>query len=207
MIKIDIEKYINELKGFANEKDIDLYSLKKELINLNDSSKVFDNFEKESMSIDKDAMQQIEDLSLLIKIRSLASKIKDKRNINDKLHSLHFNLNILKNSSLSNTSSIKNMLNIFLHNDDSKLDNVINELNDFKVKIDEVKKHYKNLLPKSLDNKLEIENKYNRHIEKLHSIHKKQKQALISTIKLFLRFSKKHVNNLKKFKNNRQKHQ
>ncbi len=208
MVKIDVENYINELKGFVNEgKDIDLYSLKKELISLNESSTVFDNFEKESMSIDKNVMQQIEDLSLLIKIRSLASKIKDKRKINDKLHSLHFNLNILKNSSLSNTSSIKNMLNIFLYNDDSKLDNVINELNDFKSKLDEIKKHYKKLLPKSLDNKLEIENKYNKHIEKLHSIHKKQKNALISTMKLFLRFSKKHVNNLKKFKNNRQKRQ
>ena len=92
------------------------------------------------------------------------------------------------------------MLNIFLYNDDSKLDNIINELDDFKSKLDEIKKYYKNLLPKSLDNKLEIENKYDRHIDKLHSIHKKQKQALISTIKLFLRFSKKHVNNLKKFK-------
>ena len=71
MVKIDIEKYINELKGFVNEgKAIDLYSLKKELISLNESSIVFDNFEKESMSIDKDVMQQIEDLSLLIKIRS-----------------------------------------------------------------------------------------------------------------------------------------
>ena len=208
MVKIDIGRYIDELKGFANEGgDIDLYSLKKELISLNESSTIFDNFEKESMSIDKNVMQQIEDLSLLIRIRNLASKIKDKRNINDKLHSIHFNLNLLKNSSLSNTSSIKNILDVLLYNNDSKLDNVINELNDFKAKLDEVKKHYKNLLPKSLDNKLEIENKYNKHIEKLHSIHKKQKQALISAIKLFLRFSKKHINNLKKFKNDRQKHQ
>lgn len=195
MIRIDIEKYIDELRGFATEeKDIDMYSLKKELLSLSESSKVFEDFEKESMLIDKEMLKQVEDLSLLIKIRSLASEIKDKSRINEKLHSLHFNLNFLKTSLMANNApSLKNVLDIFLYNDDSKIDTIIDELNDFKIKLDEIKKHYTNLLPKSLDNKLEIENKYNNHIDRLHSIHKRQKGALISTIKLFLKLTKKHI--------------
>ncbi len=219
MVRIDVSKYIDELKNFTAEaKEIDLYSLKNELVKLNESSKVFEDFEKESMTIGKNTLSQIQNLSSLIKIRNLASEIKKKDKINEKLHSLHFNLNILKNA--SNISTIKNVLNVFLYNNDSKIDNIINELNDFKIKLGEIKNHHKNLLPKSLDNKLVIENKYNKHIEQLHSIHKKQKNALISTVKLFLKLTKKQIKcqkskisdhaqksqrfltNLKRFKNN-----
>ena len=202
MISIDIEKYINELKGFAGEaKEMDLYSLKKELINLSQSSNIFEKFEKESMTIGKDAIHQIQDLNALIKIRKFASEIKSKNKINDKLGTLHFNLNILKNSSMNDVPSIKNAINVFLHDEDTKIDNIIFELNDFKGKIDEIKKHHSIMLPKSLDNKLEIENKYNEHIEKLYLMHKKQREILVSTIKLFLKLTKKHLSHLQKFKN------
>ena len=204
MVKIDIGNYIDELRGFASEeKELDLYSLKKELIDLNKSSKVFDAFEKETTFIDKNTLKQIQDLSLLMKIRNLASEIKNKKQINDRLHSLHFNLNLLKNTLLDNsTKTIKTAFNTFLYDNETKIDSVINELNDFKAKLDAIKNHHKNLLPKSLDNKLIIENKYNKHIEQLYSIHKKQKNALISTLKLFLKMTKKHIKCLKKFKNN-----
>ena len=200
MIRIDFNKYIDELKNFANEgKELDLYSLKKELVDLNEFSKVFDAFEKETMFIDKDTIKQIQDLSLLMKIRNLASEIKNKKQINDKLHSLHFNLNLLKNTLLENsTETIKIAFNTFLYNNETKIDSIINELNDFKIKLGEINNHHKNLLPKSLDNKIEIENKYNKHIEKLYFIHEKQKNVLISIVKLFLKLTKKHIRNLKK---------
>lgn len=202
MARIDVDNYINELKGFAAEgSEMDIYSLKKELTNLSQSSKVFENFEKESMVIGKEVLNQIQDLSLLIKIRNLASEIKGKGKINEKLHSLHFSLNLLKNNSATNNAkSIKNTLNVFLHDEDTKIDNIINELNDFKTKLDEIKKHHSALLPESLDSKLEIENKYNKHIEQLYLIHKRQKGALVSTIKLFLKLTKKHIKGLKRFK-------
>ena len=78
----DVEKYIVELKEFSHyEKELDLYSLSKELLKLNETSKVFDDFEKESMSFDKDALKQVEDLSLLIKIRNLASEIRERKRL------------------------------------------------------------------------------------------------------------------------------
>ena len=202
MAKSSIENYIDELRGFAKEgKEMDLYSLKKELMHLSESSKVFEDFEKESSYIDKDLLRQIGDLSSLIRIRKLASEINNKKEITQKLHSLHFNLNLLNNASITNgISSIKNVIDIFLHNGDTKIDNMINGLNDFKIKINEIKKLHSDLLPKSLDNKLEIENKYKRHIEQLHSMHQRQKGALISTVKLFLKLTKKHIRNLQKFK-------
>ena len=195
MEKNSIEEYIDELKGISGQgKDLDLYSLKKELIDLDESSNVFENFEEETGIIDKDALNQMQDLSLLIKIKNLASEIKNKKEINDKLHSLHFNLNLLKNNlATDSTKSIKNSLHAFLHDDKTKIDGIINELNDFKAKLEEIKMHHLNLFSKSLDGKLETENKYSKHIEQLHSIHKKQKDAMVSTVKLFLKTAKRHV--------------
>ncbi|HLD18975.1 MAG TPA: hypothetical protein VJB90_03115 [Candidatus Nanoarchaeia archaeon] len=202
MASIDVENHIEELKGFAgNAKDVDLYSLKKELTGLSEASHVFDNFEKESMSIGREELSQMQNLSLLIKIRKLACEIKDKKQINDRLHSLHFNLNMLKNADAGSLKPIKSAFDAFLHNNETKIDNIISELNDFKTKIDGINKHHSNLLPRSLDNKLKIDGKYGRHIEKLHSIHKKQKNALVSTIRLFLKMAKKHIKSLKRFKN------
>ena len=199
MVRIDLGKYIDELKGFESEaEEMDLYSLKKELMQLSDSSKIFEEFEKESMVVNKDVLNQIQDLSSLIKIKKLASEIKNKNQINEKLHSFHFNLNILKNA--SNFSSVKNVLNVFLYDNKTKIDGIINDLNDFKTNLDQIKKCHSNLLSKALDNKLEIEDKYNKYIEQLYLMHKKQKNALISTIKLFLKLAKKHIKNLKKFK-------
>ena len=147
MAKSDIEKYIDELKGLASEpEELDLYSLKKELTNLSESSKVFEDFEKESMVVDKDLLKQIDNLGLLIKIRNLASEIKNKKQINDKLHSLHFNLNLLKNTPLENSiKTIKIAFNTFLYDNETKIDSIINELNDFKTKLDEIKNQHKNL--------------------------------------------------------------
>ncbi len=201
MERNDIGYYIDKLRGSSEEKVIDLYSLKKELTSLNEFSKVFDDLEKESMSFDKDALKQVEDLSLLMKIRNLASEIREKKMINDKLHSLHFNLNLLKNADINDLKPIKNVFNLFLYNNETKIDSIINELNDFKTKLDKIKKHHSNLLPKSLDNKLMIDEKYAKHINKLHSIHKKQKNVLISTIRLFLKMTRKHIKTLKRFKN------
>lgn len=197
MAKNDVEGYLNELRGFADDaKDMDLYSLKKELIILSESSHVFDNFEKESMSIGKEELSQMQNLSSLMKMRNLAREINNKKAINDKLHSLHFSLNLLKNT--NDIKPIKNALNLFLYSNDTKIGSIVNELNDFNHNISQIKKHHENLLPKSLDNKLRIENKYDKHMEKLHSIHARQKNALISLVGLFLKLAKKCVKNLKK---------
>ena len=171
-------------------------------MDLNESSKVFDDFEKESMHIDKNTLKQVQDLSLLVKIRNLASELKNKKEINGKLHSLHFNLNLAKNASVENNPrAIKALFDAFLHSDETKIDTIINELNEFKTRLDEIKKYHSKLLPKSLDNKLKIDAKYHKHVEYLYSIHKRQKSALISATRLFLKLTKNHVKSLQKFKN------
>ena len=202
MEKSNIEDYIDELRGFAGTgKEMDIYSLKKELMDLSESSGVFEDFEKSSMLIGKGMLSRVHNLGSLIKIRNLASEIKNKSVINEKLRSLHFSLNILKAASFTNNASeIKNAINAFLYNNETKIDSIINEVNDFKIRLDKIKWHHSNLSQKSLDNKLETEGKYGKHIEQLHLIHKKQKDILVSIMTLFLKFTKIHIKNLKKFK-------
>ena len=172
-----------------SEKEADLYSIKKELSLLDGSSAVFDDFENESIKIGKGSLEQIGDLSLLLKIKSIASEIRKKKKINEKMHSLHFSLNLGKN----NSSAMDGALGMFLRNSDTKIDSMVNELNDFKGKLAEIKKHHSMLLPKSLDNKLEMESKYDEHLEKLHSTHKKQKEVFVSLTGLFLKMTKNHI--------------
>ncbi|MBI2558076.1 hypothetical protein HYW20_02030 [Candidatus Woesearchaeota archaeon] len=188
MASKDVERYIDELKG-ANEAEF--YSLKDELISLSRSSKVFENFEREHMVIGREVLHEMQDLSSLGKMRELAAEISGKKKINEKLHMLH--------STLAK-EPMDVVLNVFLNKEETKIDTIINELNDFKAKLAEIKKHHLNLLPKSLDNKIKIENKYNNHTEQLHSIHKKQKKALAGAIKLFLKLTKRHIKSLQKFK-------
>ena len=161
MIKVDVADYIEQLRNAAKEKEEDLYSIKSQLNSLSESSAAFDNFEKESVKIGRDSLEQIEDLSRLLKIKSLASGIRRKKEINEKLHSLHFNLNLGKN----NSSAMDSVFDIFLRNDDTKIGSIIAELNDFKRKLEEIKNHHSKLLPKSLDNKLGMEEKYERSSE------------------------------------------
>ena len=97
MVKIDVGSYIEELRNFAEGRDVDLYSLKSELNKLSES-KAFEDFEKDMSVIGKDALEQVKDFSLLIKMRSLASEISKKSIINDRLHSMHLSLNLLRNS-------------------------------------------------------------------------------------------------------------
>jgi len=198
-MKNNINNYSSNPKGLE-EKEMDLYSLKELLSELSDSGNIFENFEKESMSIEKGILEQIGNFNSLLKLRKLSSEIKNKKVINDKLNTLHFNLNLLKNADSCDIKQIKNIFNLFLYNNETKIDNMVYELNDFKHKINQIKKHHENLLPKSLDNKLRLENKYNKHIKKLHSIHTRQKNAFISAVKLFLKLAKNHIKTLQKFK-------
>lgn len=165
-----------------------MYSIKRDLNSLNEST-AFDDFEKESIKISKESLEQIEDLSLLLKIKGLASEIGKKKEINEKLHSLHFSLNLCKN----NSSAKNKLFDMFLQDKNTKIESMVHELNDFKSKLQEIKRHHSKLLPKSLDNKIEVEEKYGKHLEKLNSIHKKQKEVFISLTKLFLRITKRHI--------------
>lgn len=195
MIGIDVEKYIDELKGFSEEgKDLDLYSLKKELVSLSGCSGVFSDFEKSMSVIGKDALEQVNDFSLLIKMKSLASEISKKSSISDRLHSIHFNLNLLKNSSSNDNSQIRKAFSAL------GISSLAEELNDFKSKLNGMEKFHSQLLPKGLDNKLEME-RHRKHLDNLHSIHKRQKDALISAVKLFVKMAKKHIKSQKSFKN------
>lgn len=193
MVKIDVEQYISELKGVHAAEEMDLYSLKKELLFLNECSEVFDDFEKEAASISKETLSRVQGLGLLLKMRKLASELKSKKEINNKLHSFHFSLNLIKNA--SSHSAAKNAISEFLHG--NEIQSIADELNDFKSKLEKVGSFHSELLPKSLDSSLELEMKYGRHLKNLDFMHNRQKMALVSAANLFLKLAKQQ---LKKFK-------
>lgn len=181
MAKIDIEKYIEELRG-VDCKSPDLYSLKKELNSLS-SSTAFEDFEKEASVISKDALGQVSDFGALIRMKALASEISKKSAINNKLHSVHFGISMLKNSDSKDCSQIIKALSEF------NLSGLIWELNDFRAKLGELEKLHSRLMPKSLDSRLDTASRKN-HLEKLSSIHNRQKKVLVAAAGLFIKIVK-----------------
>ena len=150
----------------------------------------------EAAPIDRRALEQISDFGALIRLRRIASEITNKKAINDKLHTMHFSLNLLKNSA---EGSLKNAFAVFLYNDGTKISSMIDELNDFKSKLDRLEYYHSRLLPKGLDNMLEME-KRRKRMRELHSIRSRQKNALISAAKLFLKLAKNSIKSQKSFK-------
>ncbi|MBI2657562.1 hypothetical protein HYX08_02595 [Candidatus Woesearchaeota archaeon] len=191
MARTDVEKYIAELRNAQEKSEADIYSLKEELNRLSES-KAFENFERESATVEKTSLEQIKDFGMLLRARSLASAICGKKGITDKLHSMHFSLNMLK------SGSAKEALDAFLYSK-TKISNIIDELNDFKAKLEEIERCHSKMLPDGLDSRLHAE-KYSARVETLRSMHKRQKNALISAVKLFIKMSKKHIKSQKSFK-------
>lgn len=190
MVKIDVEKYIESE---------DWHSIKSSLQELEKSSAAFDNFENASRNIGKDELKQVEDLSALMEMRKLASQIKQKKEITGKLSHLHSHLKLLNQTpALNDISPLKNTIDAFLHNDNSKIGIIIDELNDFKRKLSQIDSHHLALMPKSLEEKIGPQNRYQSHIESLHSIHNMQKNVFMSTLRLFIKMTKENINQIKK---------
>ena len=202
MVKIDAEKYIGMLNGLGRGGILeDWHSIKSSLQELEKSSDAFDNFENASRSISRDELKNAADLSALMEMRKLASQIKEKKMINGKLSHLHSHLRLLNGTpTLNDISPLKSTIDAFLHNDNSKIDLIIDELNDFKKKLSQIDRHHLTLMPKSLEGKIGPQNRYQSHIESLHSIHNMQKNVFMSTLRLFIKMTKENIGHLKRFK-------
>ena len=190
MVKIDVGKYV----GLE-----DWHSIKSSLQELEKSSAAFDNFENASRNIGKDELKQVEDLSALMEMRKLASQIKQKKEITGKLSHLHSHLKLLNETpTLNDISPLKSTIDAFLHSNNSKIGIIIDELNDFKRKLSQIDRHHLTLMPKSLEGRIGPQNRYQSHIESLHSIHNMQKNVFMSTLRLFIKMTKDSINQMKK---------
>jgi len=178
--------------------------IREELENLDEVNEIINNFQKFSELHDEKFLKQIYPQDIPLKISLTNSHLREKNEISERLREMHFNLSVLRSSALTNNKEkTLKMINNFLKSDYSGISIIISELNDFKGKIKNLDSHYKllmNYIPKTLDHKLTTEYKYKKHISKLHSIHKKQKNIFVNISKLFVKHSLSSLKSLRKNK-------
>ena len=183
---------------------INLTEIREELENLKEINEVINNFQKFSELHDKKFLKQVYNQDIPLNISLTNSHLKEKNEISERLRELHFNLSVLRSSTLTNNKEkTLKMINNFLKSDYSGISVLTNELNEFKGKIKNLDDHYKLLMdyiPKTLDHKLTTEVKCKGHINRLHSIHKKQKNIFVNISKLFVKHSLSSLKSLRKNK-------
>lgn len=183
---------------------IDLKEIREELENLKEINEIIDSFQKFSELHDKKFLKQVYNQDIPLNISLTNSHLKEKNEISERLRELQFNLSVLRSSALTNNKEkTLKMINNFLKSDYSGINVITNELNDFKSKIKNLDEHYKLLMdyiPKTLDHKITTEAKCKELIDKLHSIHKKQKDIFLDISKLFVKHSIISLKSLRKKK-------
>lgn len=181
---------------------MELKQIKEELEDIKEINEIVDNFQEFSELHDKEFLKQVYPQDIPFKLALMNSRIKEKNEISERLRGLSYNLSVLRSSIL--TKDHKNTLKIindFLKNDYSGVSAITDELNDFKEKINRLDSYYNilmNQMPKTLDHKLTTEQKQKGYINKLHSLHQKQKKIFINTSKLFTELSKNSIKIMKK---------
>lgn len=180
---------------------INITDIREELDNLKEINEIVDNFQKFSDLHDKKFLKQVYHQDIPFRITLMNSHLKEKNEINERLRELSYNLSVLRSSIVTkDKEKTLKTINKFLKSDYSGVSVITDELNEFKEKINNLDEHYKllmNYVPKTLDHKITTEAKYKEHINKLHSIHEKQKEIFVNTVRLFLKISKKGLKNLK----------
>jgi len=181
-------------------KKLSLTDIRQHLDDLDNLRTIVTNFEKDSFFNNQEVLRTL-DFQLPLKIKSLHSEIKDCEEINEKLESLSFNLGILRTTLL--TKNYKEAVKIskkFIDSDYSKLTQIVDEINYFQKKIDELEESYNSLLksiPSNLDFKLEHEPKIDNHIASLKDINQKQKIILSGIGGIFLELTKRIIESQK----------
>lgn len=184
--------------------NINFKEIREELDNIKEVNKTVDNFQKFSDLHDKKFLKQVYPRDIPLNATIINSHLKEKSEISERLRDMFYNLSVLRSSILTkDKEKTLKMINNFLKNDYSGVSAITSELNDFKEKINSLENHYNllmNYMPKTLDNKIITEAKCIEHINKLHSIHKKQKELFVNIAGLFVKLSKTSLTNLRKNK-------
>ncbi|MBL7054913.1 hypothetical protein ISS05_04100 [Candidatus Woesearchaeota archaeon] len=174
--------------------NINIIEIREELENLKEIKEVIDNFQKYSELHDKKFLKTVYQQSIPVEITLMNSHLKEKNELNERLRSLFYNLSVLRSSILTkDKEKTLKVINNFLKNDYSGIPAITNELNELKSKIKNLDDHYKLLMdyvPKNLEHKLTTEAKCKEHIDRLHSIHKKQKDIFMDISRWFVKLSR-----------------
>jgi len=190
---------INPFDYFKNvdskEELIESFSeIKNELENLEEINNLIDNFERNSIFHSEVFLKKAKNQHLALKIKMLNSELKEKNEINERLHSLGYNLGLLRTLLVVKDDKVlKKIKENFLTNDYSSIPVIIKELNNFKDKVNEVENSYNALINEkysSVDFKVKHEHHLEEHLKNLDKVHKKQKKLLMSMGLMFSKLCK-----------------
>lgn len=167
--------------------------IRKEIENIGNIALIIKNLEKSQLYKRKSKKNS----EKLLKIKLLSSKIRERQEINEKLKILLYHLSLLKSTQLTKDyNAAKRSIHQFTTNDFTKISTVLRDINNFKSNIEELDKHYKELLsnyPLTLDYKLNIEFNYKNTLNNLFNINKKQKQITSALGKSFVKTAKELI--------------
>jgi hypothetical protein len=188
-----IDEYIGQLNGIPSGMALD-----GSLEALNAKNHLFDELPKSASKIGKDHLHGLEEFGSLVKIKSLSSEISSKKSITSRLAALNSAVEAIARKRLD-SSSLKAALYSVFHDKESGANIIIDELNRFKSKLNELEKHHSKIC-NSLDSMASSHGHglQKEHIGQLHSVHASQKKALKSIISNFISHSRNHVKRLKK---------
>lgn len=183
MVKINPFDYFNNTN--TENKLIENFSeIKEELENLEEVNELIDNFERNSFFHSEFFLKNSENQNLGLKIKIINFELKEKNEINERLHSLGYNLGLLRTLLVVKEDNIfKKIKESFLVNDYSSIPVIIKELNEFKDRINELENSYNALINEkysSIDFKVRHEHHLEEHLKDLNNVHKKQKKLLMS---------------------------
>lgn len=196
---INIEEYLEELR--VSRQRNKKFNLKKELNDLQKINEIIKNFEEISEIHDKKFLKKIYDQNIVLKLKLMNSKLKEKSEINERLNEMYYQLTMLNTNSFYNDD--KNVMKIikdFLSSKYFGISTMVNELNDLKKQIENTDNYYQKLMkfiPNTLCNNLSTFEHYNKHIKKLRLVHKKQKVLFLNIVSSFVKASKSNLKKLK----------
>ena len=192
MVSIRIEDYIDQLRGLHTQK-IEEHEIEKELSVLDRHSWVFDKLHKDASAIHSSVLEH-SDFSALLKFRSLASEMRKKKEINDRLKNIYSNAIILKGETI-NSRLLPETVSAFIKDEKNGFVPIIDQLNSFKSKLDQLSRHNFKI---PLDSRLALAGRHQSNIEHLGLIHKKQKQLFKAIALMLVSNARKQIISVKK---------
>ena len=171
--------------------------VRKELENVEELHGHIDDFERNSIFHSTVFLKKAKDQSAAMRVKMLNSQIREKNEITERLHELAHNLGMLRTLVfVKDEKAFSRIKDSFLTNEYSSIPVIAEELNDFRDKLDNLKKGYKAMINDrhaSIDFKVKHEHHLDSHLKKLENVRKKQKALLVSMGLMFTKLSKELI--------------
>ena len=142
--------------------------------------------------LDKSKFFDLPEKDVFIDLRLLISEIKEKEEITDQLHSLAYNVGLLRAAVLTRDDSKISRINRNTSgNEYSGVLSIVEELDSLENKIKKLEVVHSNLLKSNFSTEIKsaLEEEFKVKQEKLKELHKKQKNILINLADMLLKLS------------------